>query len=62
MPPLMPVNWPQVSSSTILFVGTKGQLVFLPSSALRLGNFEKISDVQQGLVDVFPKALGILWA
>lgn len=43
-------------------VGTKGQLVFLPSSALHLGNFEKISDVQQCLVDVVPKALGILWA
>lgn len=40
-------------------VGTKGQLASLQSSAFSLGNLEKISDVQQGLADVVPKALGI---
>lgn len=42
-------------------VGTKGQLVFLLSSAVSLGNFEKLSDVQQCLADVVPKSLGVLW-
>ena len=39
----------------------KGQLAFLQLSAVSLGNLEKISDVQQSLADVVPKALGILW-
>lgn len=42
-------------------MGTKGQLAFLQTSAVSLGNLEKISDVQQSLADVVPKALGILW-
>lgn len=41
-------------------VGTEGQLAFLQPSAVSLGNLEKISDVQQSLADVVPKALGIL--
>ncbi|OBS73076.1 hypothetical protein A6R68_12369 [Neotoma lepida] len=32
-----------------------------PLGIFSLGNFEKISDVQQCLADVVPKALGILW-
>lgn len=39
----------------------KGQLAFLQPSAVSLVNLEKISDVQQSLADVVPKALGILW-
>lgn len=42
-------------------VGMKGQLAFLQPSAVSLGNLEEISDVQQSLADVRPKALGILW-
>lgn len=34
---------------------------FLQPSAVSLANLEKISDVQQSLADVVPKALGILW-
>lgn len=30
-------------------------------SAVRLGHFEEIGDVQQSLADVVPKALGVLW-
>lgn len=40
-------------------VGMKGQLAFLQPSAVSLGDLEKISDVQQSLADVVPKALGI---
>jgi hypothetical protein len=42
-------------------VGTRGQLGYLFSSAVCLGNFEKFGDVQQCLADVVPKALGVLW-
>ena len=42
-------------------MGTEGQLAFLQPSAVNLENLEKISDVQQSLTDVVPKALGILW-
>lgn len=42
-------------------VGTKGQLVFLLVSAVSLGNFEKVGDIQQCLTDVVPEAQGVLW-
>lgn len=42
-------------------VGTEGQLALPQPSAVSLGHFEKISDVQQSLADVVPKALGVLW-